>query len=687
LAEGRLWDQVTRGCRDRLIVVISANDLRMEGVNISRHLSWERTVTDLVWQMSSHPCLKRFADISHLVVRFGIDGALYRVRGQDRVDSFLYYDPLVAEDDFKEKYPGDMLGFNSAFVAGIVAQVLEKGLPGVGEGVRNGILCARRLLQLGFGKDANLLDYPVAGIFEPSLEEKARKGPVIAEIRIPESAAVDGSSWRILEELRVGQLEGLAYDIVRRGERADLQNVPIGKFGDLKTADRSEIESYRSIKNLIDEYCKTADAKRPLCIAVFGPPGSGKSFGVKQVAESVAPGQVVPLQFNVAEFVSDRDLTKAFHQVHDVGLAGKIALVFFDEFDSTRDVPLGWLKYFLAPTQDGEFRDGETLHPIGKAIFVFAGGTSNSFQAFCRERESDEGKKNEFRDRKGPDFVSRLRGYIDILGPNRMKDQDNLAMIRRAIVLRSILERKAKQLEQKAKLLDRKEEYLIDANKEALIDPGVLRAFIKVPEYKHGVRSMEAIVDMSMLADHKSFEKAALPPVAQLELHVDAQAFSRLVVRDELFGAAREKLGRAFHERYLKEQQGKKPPTDPAMQPWETLREGLKKSNRLQADQIPAKLRTVKCDFGPVLNPAAKREAFTPGEVEILAEMEHQRYCDERKDKGWTWGPARDDIKKINPCLVPWGELKEEEKNKDRVAARCIPELLAEAGFEMYRLK
>jgi hypothetical protein len=54
-----------------------------------------------------------------------------------------------------------------------------------------------------------------------------------------------------------------------------------------------------------------------------------------------------------------------------VCLQGKTAVVFFDEFDSPHGgEPLGWLKYFLAPMQDGVFKEGGETHPIGKAILV-----------------------------------------------------------------------------------------------------------------------------------------------------------------------------------------------------------------------------------------------------------------------------------------------------------------------------
>jgi hypothetical protein len=62
--------------------------------------------------------------------------------------------------------------------------------------------------------------------------------------------------------------------------------------------------------------------------------------------------------------------------------------------------------------QDGAFQDGQINHPIGRSIFVFAGGTSTTMAAF------DQGPTNAFKDVKGPDFISRLKGFINVLGSN-----------------------------------------------------------------------------------------------------------------------------------------------------------------------------------------------------------------------------------------------------------------------------
>jgi len=48
--------------------------------------------------------------------------------------------------------------------------------------------------------------------------------------------------------------------------------------------------------------------KRPLSVAVFGPPGSGKSFGITEIANSLLPDQIELREFNLSQFDSEGDL-------------------------------------------------------------------------------------------------------------------------------------------------------------------------------------------------------------------------------------------------------------------------------------------------------------------------------------------------------------------------------------------
>jgi hypothetical protein len=675
LNRGRLWEFLHKEFADKLIVVLTADSLRAEGVNISRRLSWERTAMDFAWQIAcDREMIYTLGQCANLVVRFNLDGAVHYSRRGGMARTRLYYDPLSCEGGFRDTCSGDMMGFGSAFTAAIAAQVARGGVDALGEGIRQGLLAARRLMRLGFGRDGAAMDYACAKSFQ-AIPKEAR----IVDIDVPvsDSNASDPNFWSILHQLTQSRMEEVAYNTVIAGKDPALDRVPVGVFGFLKTLDRCEIESFRSIRNLIGEYMETPKPPRPLSLAVFGPPGSGKSFGVVQVARSIAGGRIEKCEFNVSQFNSPADLIKALHQVRDIVLMGRVPLVFFDEFDAGMGGErLAWLRYFLIPMQDGQFRDGSTIHPIGKAIFVFAGGTSSTFGQFSRDgrdpqNPADADELRQFSGAKGPDFVSRLRGHVNILGPNPVDANDRFYLIRRAILLRVLLSTKAP--------------HLLDGAGCVHIDEGVLRAMIKVHRYTHGVRSMEAIIDMSMLSGRRIFEQSALPPRAQLPGHVDAEVFCGLVDRDVLLGAAREQIARSVHEEYVLNQKANKPADDPSMQPWDKLAEHLKESNRMMADSIPGKLRRIGYGYRPAGTPALEFPGFVASEMEILAELEHDRWVSERLQNGWSLG-NRDIERRTSPYLVPWAELDDKVKQWDRDAVIAIPKILTRAGFEIYRL-
>lgn len=50
-----------------------------------------------------------------------------------------------------------------------------------------------------------------------------------------------------------------------------------------------------------------------------------------------------------------------------------------------------------------------------------------------------------------------------------------------------------------------------------------------------------------------------------------------------------------------------------------------------------------------------------------LAVNAHEIWAQQRIDEGWSYGPRRDDEVKEHPCLVPYDDLPESEKDYDRI--------------------
>jgi len=69
--------------------------------------------------------------------------------------------------------------------------------------------------------------------------------------------------------------------------------------------------------------------------------------------------------------------------------------------------------------------------------------------------------------------------------------------------------------------------------------------------------------------------------------------------------------------------------------------------------------------------------------TEQIAENVHENWSAGRIADGWVYGEKRDDAKKTTPCLVPYGELTEEEKAFDRRTAMETLKLIVALGYKI----
>lgn len=71
------------------------------------------------------------------------------------------------------------------------------------------------------------------------------------------------------------------------------------------------------------------------------------------------------------------------------------------------------------------------------------------------------------------------------------------------------------------------------------------------------------------------------------------------------------------------------------------------------------------------------------GLTEEMARNVHDVWAASRLSQGWRYGETRSDADKTHPCLVPYEELPEEEKDYDRRTAVETLKLIRKLGFEI----
>jgi hypothetical protein len=721
--KGNLWRSVRQNLGHQDVLVLRASDLRMLDVSISKGLSWEQTLQDIITEiycernLSLHP----LGMASTVIISFGHTGTLMihnpNSTGEADPEIQFFFDSMGVEGYWEIGHPGYLPGSIELLMVLLAKEILHSKNPGkidFSSAIRAHLLCSRALHMKG----ANISEGSLSlSCLPEELDKIYGDRPTTAFTPVPldielykclyqskhDDTQTIHHDWSLLSKTK-WDFYSLARKIAILGPMKALQglNIPIAKYSHLLTVDRKEIEFLHHLQSLFTEYLQKKN-NQPLSIAVFGSPGSGKSFSIKQLAKSLGlpDHEMQPITFNLSQFNVDNpgDLYQAFHAVRDISLSGKTPLVFWDEFDSNN---LAWLRYFLAPMEDGEFQEGQLAHNIGKSVFVFAGGTCSSMEQF-------EIKAQKAVAEKGPDFLSRIKGFINVMGPNpvlpfedsqvecltqhdetaqyiQAKNGDPEFIIRRAILLNSLLRMGYGDL----------------FDDEVLqIDDGVLNAFLLVPKYKHGSRSMQTVFKISQLFGKRKFNRSDLPPQSQMDLHVDGElfydlmsehpkyfeggeAFYHLVNEIDLDERVIEQMAAGIHAIYsLVFESAKiddplsitKEEFSPFYEQLKALPDGMPQDevsqNYHNARKIPEKLAAV----GFMIVPLDSKEpagVLSEAEFDHVSRLEHIRWVRHHIDNGWRYAPVKNKAMKQHDALIAWDE--EERRNVEKIYGKCYAE-------------
>lgn len=350
---------------------------------------------------------------------------------------------------------------------------------------------------------------------------------------------------------------------------------------------------------------------------------------------------------------------------------------------------------------------------------------------------------------KGPDFLSRLKGFINVNGPNPVipfcertatnpysgddTAQSNLAknvdpehIIRRAILINSLIQIGYRHLFK---------------NDVLQIDDGVLNAFLLIPKFKHGTRSIETILKTSQLSGKEKFHRSDLPPESQMNLHVDGQQFFEFITQEPKYldgGKAFyflvneisfdvkvvEKMAACIHAMYslaFSLEEGRdmlsitKEEFKASYDKMQTLPEGMPQNevsqNYHNARTIPEKLKAVGYAIVPIDADLMAEELRDEG-LEKVSRLEHIRWVRHNIDAGWSYAPEKQKSFKLHDALVAWDEeerqaveqvygkyyaekmgtakgevLSEYYRNLDRLVSLAIPWVLEIAGYKMVKVR
>lgn len=85
----------------------------------------------------------------------------------------------------------------------------------------------------------------------------------------------------------------------------------------------------------------------------------------------------------------------------------------------------------------------------------------------------------------------------------------------------------------------------------------------------------------------------------------------------------------------------------------------------------------------PIDTSAVELSAELTHLTELLAENVHEVWAEGRIRDGWSYGPTRNDETKQTPCLVPYAELQDGEKEYDRSTAMQTLKLILALGYKI----
>lgn len=169
-------------------------------------------------------------------------------------------------------------------------------------------------------------------------------------------------------------------------------------------------------------------------------------------------------------------------------------------------------------------------------------------------------------------------------------------------------------------------------------------------------------------------------------MNKDSKRFMHIAVESQDFQHLAARIAPSIHEFY----RGTGDSGPYSGSGYNTLSETIKKDNEAAAMRIPWVLSLVglylkEKEGEPSSDHLEAIRRIIEEYLEVLAQEEHELWVRYKLKNGWRYpedGKTNDDLK-LHNCFIPYDQLRENDKNKDRNSVRSYPEIVDRAGYTL----
>jgi hypothetical protein len=139
-----------------------------------------------------------------------------------------------------------------------------------------------------------------------------------------------------------------------------------------------------------------------------------------------------------------------------------------------------------------------------------------------------------------------------------------------------------------------------------------------------------------------------------------------------------ERIARLVHEDYVRAYPD---PDDPARRPWDELAPFYRESNVRQVLTALGSAVAVGRSWGAGAETASP---LSDQQLDEMARCEHESWLEHLRRNGWSYGATRDRAAKKHPDLLPWDQLSDEGRAKNRKGVVESLALLETLGYRSF---